>query len=316
MNYFTGIDLGGTSAKIGLVDPQGRVLDSTVQKIDATAGFAEIAGAISDALGKLVKGQRGRRPAAIGIGSPGFVDAESGILIGGAENIPCLRGKSLTRFLEDEFRVPVSADNDATCAAAGELKFGSGRHFQDFVLLTIGTGIGGGLVQNGKVYRGSRGFAAEMGHMCVSPRGRWCNCGSQGCLEQYASAPAIQRLYLEKRRKRGLLAGGTNADVREIFKLAEKKKDTCAVDTVEEAALYIAQALGILINVLNPQACILGGGVSQAGETLLGPVRRSITDFSWPTMREGVEVLAAELANNAGLLGAAAGAMDRYGDEV
>jgi glucokinase len=314
MHYFAGIDLGGTSAKIGLVDREGRVLDKTVQEIAAAAPFTKIAELAAAALRRLVSRTAGEL-AAIGIGTPGFVDAASGIHIAGAENIPNLRGNSLARYLGNAFSVPVYAENDATCAAAGELKFGNGRRFRDFVLLTIGTGIGGGLVLNGRVYRGARGFAAEMGHMCVSHRGRWCNCGSQGCLEQYASAPAIQRLYLQKRLKRGLSVE-EQVTVRDIFMLAGRENDPCAVDTVAETAVFIAQALGTLINILNPEACILAGGVSQAGEALLAPVRRCLADFAWPTLLEGTEVLAAGLANDAGLLGAAADAMDRYGDEI
>ncbi len=314
MKYFAGIDLGGTSGKIGLVDPGGRVLNKTIQKIDAAAPFDDIIQPLTGALRNLVRSTAGEL-AGIGIGSPGFVEAENGIHIAGAENIPGLHGNSLTRFMQDAFSVPVFASNDATCAAAGELKFGAGRRFRHFVLLTLGTGIGGGLVLNGKVYRGSRGFAGEIGHMCVDPGGHWCNCGSQGCLEQYASAPAIQRLYQQKRGKRGLPME-TERTVPAIFALAEEKSDICAVDTVEQAAACLAQALGTLINILNPEACILGGGVSQAGETLLAPVRHSLADFAWSTLLSDVEVLSAELANDAGLLGAAAEAMDRYGDEI
>jgi glucokinase len=314
MKYYAGIDLGGTSAKMGLVDLSGRVLEKTIHEIDATAPFVEIARPLAAALRGLA-GKAGGKLAAIGIGSPGFVDADSGLLIGGAENIPCLKGNSLSRFLQEEFMVPVSTDNDATSAAAAELKFGAGRRFRHFVLLTLGTGIGGGLVLNGRVFRGARGFAAEMGHICVTHGGHWCNCGSQGCLEQYASAPAIKRLYREKRLKRGLPVE-RGQTVRDIFSLAAAGTDSSAVDTVEDAVCYIAQALGTLINVFNPQALIIGGGVSQAGEILLTPLRRRLADFAWPTLREGVEVIAAELANDAGLLGAAAGAMDRYGDEV
>ncbi len=187
--------------------------------------------------------------------------------------------------------------------------FGAGRDFSSFVLITVGTAIGGGLVLDGKVYRGWRGFAGEIGHLCVNHDGLWCNCGSRGCLEQYASGTAMLRVYAEKLRKRGQDPDGS-LTARDVVDRA-KAGDPCARDTVEEAGMWIAQAFGSLLNVLDVEACIVGGGVSEAGEILLEPIRRHLPDQCWPQIGTGVVVRAAELRNDAGILGAAAQAYER-----
>ena len=194
-------------------------------------------------------------------------------------------------------------------AAAGELAFGAGRRYANFVLITVGTAIGGGLVLGGRVYRGSRGFAAEIGHLCVSPGGLWCNCGSRGCFEQYASGTAIARVYAEKLRKRGMPA--TEGLTPQAVVERARAGDCLAVDTLEEAGAWIAQAFGSILNILDLEACIVGGGVSQAGEMLLEPIRRRLPDHCWRQIGDGVKVVAAELRNDAGILGAAAQALER-----
>ena len=245
----------------------------------------------------------------IGIGTPGFIDKDEGMLIGGCDNIPALQHRSVQKYIEEVFQTPTFAENDATSAAAGELAYGAGRSFSHFLLITLGTAIGGGLVLGGKVYRGWRGFAGEVGHLCMSPGGPWCGCGSRGCFEQYASGTAISRIYDEKRKKRE----PTTSD-RITPKLVVQRAvqgDALARDTLEETGRWIAQAFGGILNVLDLQACIVGGGVSEAGEMLLEPIRRNLADFTWPEICKDVRVLPAELGNDAGILGAAAQALER-----
>ena len=249
------------------------------------------------------------RCVAIGIGTPGFIDKDTGTLLGGCENIPSLQGRSVQQYLEGEFGIPSFADNDATCAAAGELAFGAGRNFRNFIFVTLGTGIGGGFVLDGKVFRGARGFAGEIGHLCIDPNGLWCNCGSRGCFEQYASGPALVRIYAEKRHKRGMGAG-EELSARDVVDRA-RAGDRLAIDTLEDAGRWIAQAFGTLLNLLNLEACIVGGGISHAGEILLEPVRRHLPDYTWALVGKGVEIVLAELRNDAGILGAAAQALER-----
>jgi glucokinase len=220
-----------------------------------------------------------------------------------------MQKRSVQQYLANAFGVPAFAENDATSAAAGELAFGAGRSFSSFVLITLGTAIGGGLVLDGKVYRGWRGFAGEIGHLCVNRDGLWCNCGSRGCFEQYASGTAIVRVYAEKLRKRGE-DPGSSLSTRDVVERGTAG-DPSARDTLEEAGMWIAQAFGSLLNVLDLEACIVGGGVSEAGEVLLEPIRRHLPDYCWPQIGSGVSVRTAELRNDAGILGAAAQAYER-----
>ena len=310
MQLAAGIDFGGTSAKIGLVDPQGAILAKDSAALDPRDSFEGLVDTVAASLrGLLSRAPAGSHLSTIGIGTPGFIDKKEGLLIGGCENIPSLQGRSVQQALEKRFSVPAFAENDATAAAAGELAFGAGRTYTNFVLITVGTAIGGGLVLDGRVYRGSRGFAAEIGHLCVVPGGLWCNCGSRGCFEQYASGTAIARIYAEKIRKRGIPVPDilTPKDVVDRAVAG----DRLASDTLEEAGAWMAQAFGSILNILDLEACIVGGGVSQAGDIILEPVRRRLPDHCWAQIGEGVKVVAAELRNDAGILGAAAQALER-----
>jgi glucokinase len=312
MELAAGVDFGGSSAKIGLVDRKGAILDRAFVTMDVRESFEKIVAPVANALRALLeKRVETDRLLTIGIGTPGFIDKKEGLLVGGCENIPALQGRSVQQYLAKAFGVPAFAENDATAAAAGELAFGAGRSFSNFVFITLGTAIGGGFVFDGKVYRGWRGFAAEIGHLCVNPDGLWCNCGSRGCFEQYASGTAIARIYTEKLAKRGN-CGDEAITPKHVVEKA-LAGDLLARDTLEEAGRWIAQVFGSILNLLDLEACIVGGGVSEAGETLLEPIRRHLPDHCWPQVGRGVRVLSAELHNDAGILGAAAQALERLG---
>jgi glucokinase len=307
VRYVGGLDFGGTSVKLGVVNETGLIGQKDSVAIEASDSFEHVMSAIVAALRASVK-KAGVRLSAVGAGAPGFTDKVTGVLVEGCRNIPNLEGNSIGQYLGRALGVPAVVDNDATSAAAGELLFGVGRRFRSFVLMTLGTGIGGGIVLDRRVYRGLRGFAGEIGHMSLDPNGLWCNCGTRGCLEQYASAPAIARLYREKKLKRG----GTipeSLTARDVFEAASGG-DELAMDTIDAAARAIAQAFGLLLNILDVEACVIGGGVSAAGEAIVAPVARHLADYAWPLVRSGVQVVPAELRNDAGILGAAAGALD------
>jgi glucokinase len=311
MEIAAGIDFGGTSAKIGLVTRTGQILARSSVTMDPRESFEGIVEPVAASLRLLLEGRGAPRVSVIGIGTPGFIDKKEGLLIGGCNNIPSLQRRSVQQYLAESFGVPAFAENDATSAAAGELVFGAGRRFSSFVLITVGTAIGGGLVLGGKVYRGWRGFAGEIGHLCVVQDGLWCNCGSRGCFEQYASGTAIARIYAEKAAKRGLSLEGPSTP-----KLVAEKAaagDPVARDVMEEAGARIAQGFGSILNILDLEACIVGGGVSEAGETILEPIRRHLPDHCWAQIGQGVTVVAAQLRNDAGILGAAAQALERLG---
>jgi glucokinase len=310
MELAAGIDLGGSSAKVGLVDREGILQARESIAIDPRSSFESMLAPVAACLGRLSAGIAGGRIAAVGVCSPGFIDCASGVVMGNCGNLPGLQGRSLTDYFHRATGVPAYADNDATVAAAGELLFGAGRSFRNFVMVTMGTGIGGGLVLDGRVCRGARGFAAEIGHQCVDPGGAWCICGSRGCLEQYASGSAIVRLHSEKLRKRSPARSFGQLTPKQIAEAAASG-DPLALETIEEAAGFLARAFGSILNLLDLEACIVGGGISQAGETMLGPLRRRLADHCWPRVARGVRVIAAELLNDAGVLGAAAQAWER-----
>ncbi|HUI71924.1 MAG TPA: ROK family protein [Spirochaetia bacterium] len=309
MQYAAGVDFGGSSAKIGLVARDGSILAKETVRVDSRASFEDVLGPVAARLSALVAA-RPKDDALIvaGIGMPGFIEKREGTVVGGAENILCLRGRSPQAFLEQALGVPAFSENDATSAAAGELVFGAGRKFSSFLLITLGTAIGGGLVLGGKVYRGFRGFAGEVGHMCLVPDGVVCNCGSRGCFEQYASGTAVVRTYRERLQKRG--RDNSEATAKTVFDLA-RSGDVLARETIVEASRYVAQALGSILNLLDVEACLVGGGVSEAGELLLEPVRQRLPDYCWPEIAQGVKVIPAELGNDAGIQGAAAQALER-----
>jgi glucokinase len=301
-----GVDLGGSSAKIGIVDRAGRIVARDRVEIDARAGFEDIVEPIAAGLAGLLAGAGGSPPAGIGYCAPGFVDPASGTVVGGSENIPSMQGRSAAAYLAERIGAPAWADNDATCAAAAELAYGAGRPFGSFLLVTVGTGIGGGLVLGGRVWRGARGFAGEIGHVSIDPEGPACPCGSRGCLEQYASGPAIVRAWK-------LGAGPRAAEAESPLDVARLagSGDPAALAAFAAAGRALGQAIGGVVNLLDIEACIIGGGVADAGEVLLAPVRRELRRFTYPLIAEGFLVAAAELGNDAGLLGAAALAWER-----
>jgi glucokinase len=325
--YYCGIDFGGTAAKVGIVDEKGKLFGTERLEISAAQSYDDIFGMVAHTIRRRCR-EMNVGVTAIGIGSPGFIDRNEGVVLQGSENLPAFKNRSLVNYLREDFMLPVFADNDANCAAAGELKFGVGVGYDSFVMITLGAGVGGALVLEGRVFRGTRGLAGEIGHLCMDAEGPFCSCGSRGCFEQYASASAIERSYREKVAKRG---GGPAAVVRPakaaagsserqprsrpitaetVFKRA-LAGDPLAGEVVRETARHVARVFGNLVNIFNPQACIIGGGISAAGKALLQPVQENIPDFAWPLPLQDVKIHIAALQNEAGVLGAVAQCLER-----
>ncbi len=314
MENIIGLDFGGTSVKIGVVTPQGELLKRDMIPVKSLTDFDVLLSPVLSWIENYLRENRSVKIDAVGIGTPGFIDKNTNVLIAGSENLPAIKHHSIANIIEKKFNIPAFADNDATCAAAGELIFGVGKDYSDFILITLGTGIGGGLVLNGRVYRGFRGFAGELGHVCVDPNGPQCNCGGRGCFEQYSSGPAMVREYKRMIKNRGI-------DISEeitpklIFDRA-KDGEEVALLVVEEASHKIAQVFGTLLNVLNVEALVIGGGISKAGTIITDKVKKYLPDFVWPELLKGVDVLIAKLQNDAGVLGAAAQAIERLRNDI
>ena len=304
--YYIGIDVGGTNLKAGLVREDGQILavERTPLAFENPEQFARTLAQ----LGQSVLHQAGIPASDVvsaGIGIPGAV-AGGDILY--TCNIP-LRDVPLSRLFRQHLDVPVLLENDANCAAVGEWLCGAGRGTQQFIVVTLGTGVGGGLILNGKLYSGS-GMVGEVGHMVIQHGGAPCNCGRRGCWEAYASATALIRQTREAavQNPQSLLAQVPAEQIngRTVFDAADRG-DAAAQRVIDRYCEYIAAGMTDIVNALAPEMILLGGGVSRQGERLLAPIREYIATHCFG-QREGAipVVAAAQLGNDAGIIGAAA----------
>lgn len=307
-----GIDVGGTNVKIALVDDNGKIIYSNSVPTYAKMGYEYTVNNIKQAIKDLMK-ETNTTPSdieGIGFDFPGQVDCKTGV-VKLAPNIPGWVNVPIAQMIEDEFHIPTRIDNDVRCAALGELKFGAGRGCENFICITVGTGIGSGIVINGKVVRGSTNAAGELGHIKLQMNGGpICGCGDTGCLEAFASGPAIVAMAQE------YIKGGKSTKFREmaaaeggeitpymVAKAAEEG-DPVAKRIFEIVGEYIGIGLTSVINLLNPERVIIGGGVAESGELLLGPIRKTIKERAMVVAGNAVEIVPAQLGNSAGVIGA------------
>ena len=301
-----GVDVGGTKALGLVVRADGTILDRLLSETPADDADAS-AGIVID----VAKALRDRNPdaVAVGVGAAGMVDREGVMRF--APNM-AWRELPLRRRVADGVGLPVVVDNDANVAAWGEFRFGAGRRATDMLLVTVGTGIGGGIVAGGALFRGAHGFAAEIGHIIVEPGGPRCGCGNLGCWEQVASGRAIDRLGRQAAAEHAgsalaALAGGDPSKVTgSIVTRAAQDGDPVAVRVLEEVGVRLGQGIAGLVNVLDPDVVVVGGGAIVAGDLLLEPARAAFRGaVEAPDHRPDVPILAAELGNDAGAVGAA-----------
>jgi glucokinase len=308
MGLSCGIDVGGTKIAGAVVDDHGKILEH--RRVESPANEVE---AIEDAIAGLVADLRTRHDVdRVGLGAAGYVDASRAKVIF-APNL-AWRDLDLRAELEDRIDLPVTIENDANAAAWGEFRFGGGEDVEDFLMVTVGTGVGGGIVLGGELQRGAFGFAAEIGHLRVVPDGRDCGCGNRGCFEQYASGSALLRNVRDAviagvPDVAGLLerAGGDPAAISgPLVTAAAHEGDAFAVEQLAALGDWLGQGVASLITVLDPAAIVVGGGVSEAGDLLLEPMRRSFVDhLSVRGHRPVAEIRLAQLGNEAGVIGAA-----------
>jgi len=288
-----GIDLGGSSIKSVLMDNKGQILDWRITPTQAEQGFEHVAALVHNLILE-IKARTGN-PAAIGIGVPGMLDVTRRVVLL-APNLGWEK-VNLKDILQERTGLPVYLDNDANAAAWGEYRLGGAKGVDFFMLVTIGTGIGSGIILGGKLYRGANGLAPELGHMKVAPDGPQCGCGGKGCLETLVSAPAIIRRAEEK----GLNLTG-NGGAKEVFDLA-KQGDRCARQIVSEAMEFLAVGLKNTILLFDLQMILIGGGIGESSDAFLDILRQATTKML-PVKRE-IKIRRAVLGNKAGALGAA-----------
>ncbi len=306
-----GIDVGGTNVKIALVDGEGKIIYSNSVPTYAQMGYEYTVNNIKQAIRDLMKETNTDTKEIEGIGFdfPGQVDYKTGV-VKLAPNIPGWVNVPIAQMIEEEFNIPTRIDNDVRCAALGELKFGAGKGCENFVCITVGTGIGSGLVINGQLVRGAANAAGEIGHIKLQMNGGpICGCGDTGCLEAFASGPSIVAMaqeYLKggKSTKFREMAGADGEITPYIVAKAAEAGDPVAKRIFEIVGTYIGMGLVSVINLLNPEKVIIGGGVAAAGDLLLEPIRKTVKERAMVVAGNSVEIVPAQLGNSAGVIGA------------
>jgi glucokinase len=315
--YIVGVDLGGTNIVVGALSEDGSN-DITIrseptrsqQGAEAVVDrmVSMINGVIDDTIART--GAKRKDFLGVGVGAPGPLDRERGIVI----TTPNLgwNNFALRDVIGERVGLQATLDNDANCATLGEWWLGAARGGKNVVGMTIGTGIGGGLILDGRLYHGASDVAGEIGHTTIDVTGRRCKCGNYGCLEAYASGPSIAE------RAREALSGVDDSLLRTIvdgqldrltaatvFDAAEKGDDT-ALDVVRETARFLGAGIGNLLNIFNPDVVVIAGGVTQAGESLFGPLRREVRRRAFRPAVEACRIVPGSLPGTAGVVGAVA----------
>lgn len=303
-----GVDIGGTAIKVGICSLEGELLHTYEGPTGVENGSDAVCQNIAD-YAKLIVEQspfNWDQVEGVGIGIAGFLDMAQGIVLF-SPNLH-LRNIPLKAILEEKLQKNVLVNNDANVAALGEAWAGAGRGISDCVCYTLGTGVGGGVIINGRIVEGSRGMAGELGHMSIVPdlEAIQCGCGKMGCLETVSSATGIIRMAKDavERGDRTSLSFVPEIMAKEVFDAA-KAGDEVAIRIVNRAAFYLGKSMAAVAVVLNPQRFIIGGGVSKAGEFLFEQIREVFQKMTPEIAQEGVEIVPAILGNNAGIVGAA-----------
>lgn len=303
-----GIDIGGTKIAGAVVDGDGAILDEA--RVESPATDPE---AIEAAVAGLVAGLAARHPvAAVGVGAAGYIDADRSTVLF-APNI-AWRDEPLGSELARLTGLPVIIENDANAAAWGEFRYGAGGDVDDQLMVTVGTGIGGGVINDGRLLRGAYGVAGEIGHLCLVPDGLQCGCGNRGCFEQYGSGSALVRVTREAAAGSSLLArdlldraGGDPAAITgPLITAAAQEGDRFAIEQLGVLGHWLGHGIASLVAVLDPAVIVIGGGVSEAGDLLLDPIREAFArELAGRGYRPQAEIRRAVLGNRAGVIGAA-----------
>jgi len=321
-NSAIGIDLGGTNLKGIIINHRGEGRHLTRVPTEAQKGGAHVMENILLLISKLIEKEGSSDDiAGVGIGTPGFVN-EAGV-VDGAENLPGWKGTRLYEPVMKKFGLKAIGANDATVAALAEARYGAGMGVRNMVLLTLGTGIGGGIVIDHKLFTGRFGMAGELGHIIVETGGIQCNCGLKGCVERYSSATGhvtLAKKYAAETTgadatpfTRFVLESPENVSSRTIYEFVEKG-DPVALKVHETQCDMLGRLIGIICNTLSPDRIILGGGVMKSGKTITDTVSKYAARNCWPMIWEKCDLVVAELSEDAGVLGAGAMAFDAFGE--
>jgi len=306
-----GLDLGGTAMKAGLVDRHGAVLFTHTTPTEADGGADHVIGRMATLISRLAEEAKAAscKVAGVGIGAPGTLSRKDGMVIS-PPNLPGWHNVPVVRLISQATGLPTLLENDANNAALGEFHRGAGRGCSHMIMLTLGTGIGGGIIFGGKLWRGAFENAGEIGHTILVPAGRKCGCGQLGCLEAYASARATVSRALQRMDEgessslRTIRQSGADLTTEHIVE-AMTNGDALATDVWRETCRYLAIACINLQHLMNPERIVLAGGMSKAGEALLSVVVEQIEQLASRSLGDPPELRLAELSNDAGFIGSA-----------
>ena len=303
--YVVGVDLGGTKIYTALVDLEGNIIKEKTVETLAHEGEQAVVGRIVDTINYVIDGTDKNLIKSIGIGSPGPLDVKNGIIIENS-NLP-FKNFEIVKTIKETFDLPTPLDNDANVATLGEFMFGAGKGTENMVFITASTGIGGGAVLNGKLFRGSTGNALEVGHMTVATEGPRCGCGNLGCAEALGSGTAIG-----KRAKEAVLSNAVtslknyeNVTAKEVFKEAANG-DRVAKNILNTSLTYLGIAVANTITNFDPEKVVVGGGVVNGGDIVIETIRNVVEERCMAAFVENCTIEKAILGGKAGVLGAAA----------
>jgi glucokinase len=298
-------DLGGTNLRMAAIDRDGRILYRSKRETPRADSADEIVRAIVESAAECRENSFGFHIKAISAAVPATVDAGRGLIVT-APNLPALNDFPIVEALEKELGYEAILENDANAAALGENWLGASKDVKNSIFLTLGTGVGGGIITDGRILRGAGGMAGEIGHLSVEANGAPCRCGSFGCVEQYASASAIVRLARELAAEypESSLPGNDRLTAFDIFE-AGTSGDELALEVFRRMGFYLGVAVTSLINVLNPEIVVIGGGASAGWDLFMPHMRETICRRAYGGQKEQARILRGQLGDDAGILGAA-----------
>ncbi|NOY61424.1 MAG: ROK family protein [Calditrichaeota bacterium] len=312
VDLFIGFDLGGTFLKYALGNSRGEILFKSKKpsKGDQSkdAIFSVFYECIKELLVKAKK--QGGTVVAIGVGSPGAINFDKGKLLGNTPNLPQWGNAQIRKRLEGKYGIPVWVDNDANLMALAESRVGAAKGYENVIALTLGTGIGGGILINNELYRGHNFAGAELGHMSIAYDGIPCDCGGRGCIERYASATAMVKNYIARLSAKSCEI--PDKVTTELIFTRAHKGDREAIETIDETAEYLGAALASLTNIFNEEIIVIGGGVAEAGDEFMNLIWQAVQSRTMKPGLLGLKLVRAKLGNDAGMYGAVSLAIDNY----
>ena len=307
-----GVDLGGTNLRTAILSPDGNILDRHKEATHAADGREKVVSRLIENIKRQRKSaiQQGFDVVAVGVGAPGVIQVDKGIVVK-SPNFPDWNNLPLKDQLEKTLGTPVFLENDANAAALGEQWRGAGRGIRSMILLTLGTGVGGGIILDNKIWHGADGMAGEIGHMTLIPDGRPCTCGNTGCLEMYSSARGIVQSF---REALGKASGGVPDQLEQVSSEqvyeAAGSGNEIAVRVMKDMGRMLGIGIASLINIFNPERIVVGGGVKDAWPLFIGATREEIMKRAFAVPAKRTEIVPSQLGDDAGMVGAAAVAFE------